>query len=118
MFYTEKDSPGSTNTVVDVSLVLAIFFVCFVFVICIAGYCFRKRLHRHTEVARFDFRSAELQSSFSGQDSRLGVNCIAQGFMNKATCRRGSNENLLNFEQRRNYLSCSTFDYVDPDEEL
>ena len=71
-------------------------------------------------MARFDFRSEELQSSFFDDEGQgVRVNCNGKGgFMRKATCRRGSNENLLNFEQRGHYSACKKFDYVDSNEEL
>lgn len=106
-------SSESTNTVVDVSLVLAIFVVSFVFVICIAAYWFRRRLHRHTEVARFDFRASEFQSDFDEPWPRISCHGN-KGFM----CRRGSDEHLLNFEQRGHYSSCRKFDDNNPNEKL
>ena len=94
----EGRHPGSKSmdTVVDVSLVLVIFFVCFVFVICVAAYWFRRRLHRHTEVARFDFRTSELQSDFDERCALL--KSTRKGCINVLSCRRQNNEYLLNFE--------------------
>ena len=83
---------------VDVSLVLAIFFVCFLFVICVAAYWFRRRLHRHTEVAMFDFRPTELQSDIDEHCALLKSN--GKGCINVPSCRRQNNEYLLNFEER------------------
>ncbi|XP_028395347.1 uncharacterized protein LOC114519420 [Dendronephthya gigantea] len=107
----KHDSSQSSNTVIDVSLVLAIFFTCFVFVLCIAAYWFRKRLHRHIEVARFDFRASELQSSYDYAD---GAQCSGKvlngkGCINSLSCRRGSTENLLNFAPNKHYSSCERF---------
>ncbi len=115
-FLGNNEPTESMDTVVDISLVLVIFFVCFVFVICVAAYWFRKRRHRHTEVARFDFRGSEFQSSFGGPC--IMVNSKGKQFMNALTCRRGSNEYLLNFEQNGRYSSCRRINDSNLNEEL
>ena len=115
--FLEKQTPTKNmETVIDVSLVLTIFFVCFVFVLCIVAYWFRKRLNRHTEVARFDFRDDELQTSFA--EPMLKINCNRNPrILSAMSCRRGSNDGLLNFEEKRHYSSCKRFDN-NPDEDL
>jgi hypothetical protein len=106
----------SMDTVVDVSLVLAIFFVCFVFVVCVAAYWFRRRLHRHTEVARFDFRGSEFQS---GADERCSlIKSNRKGCISMPTCRRNSNEYLLNFEENERYSTRTRFNDDNLYEEL
>lgn len=62
MYASEKPSPHSNlDAGIDVTLVLAILaMVIFVLVICLA--IFRRRVHRFTEVARFDFRDREFPS--------------------------------------------------------
>ena len=113
MYFVEKQvSSQSSNTVIDVSLVLAIFFTCFVFVLFLAAYWFRKRFHRRIEVAKFDFRASELQSSYDYQDGDApcsGRVVNGKGCINTLSCRRGSTEHLLNFAPSKHYSSCKRF---------
>ena len=64
-------------------------------------------------MARFDFRASEFQSDFDEPWPRISCHGN-KGFM----CRRGSDEHLLNFEQRGHYSSCRKFDDNNPNEKL